>query len=216
MKLPDAIKNLADHLSELPSIGPRQATRLAFYLVSRGANEIQGLSDAVAGLGQVKICSQCFFVHQNPNSLCDTCKNPARRRDIIMIVEKETDLISVENTGKFVGRYFILGPIPKTGVFEDWQKLRIQNLKAFIEKELAPSTGSKNSLQASSGQGGKAEEIILGFNPTSLGDFHTSLLSKELGTFAKKISRLGRGLPTGGEIEFADDETLGGALEHRS
>src|SRR3989344_254751 len=199
MKLPEAIKSLADQLSELPSIGPRQAMRLAFYLVSRGPNEIRGLSEAVRGLEEVKICSSCFFIHQNQNSLCDICKNPARRRDVIMVVEKETDLISVENTGKFMGRYLILGPIPKTGVFEDWQKLRIQNLKSILEKE----------------PGSKAEEIILGFNPTSFGDFHASILSKELAPFAKKISRLGRGLPTGGEIEFADDETLGGALESR-
>lgn len=200
MKLPEAIKHVAQQLSELPSIGPRQATRLAFYLVSRGANEVRGLSDAISSLQGVKICSQCFFVHQNSNSLCDICKDPARTRDVIMIIEKETDLISVENTGKFLGRYLILGPIPKTGVLEDWQKLRIQNLKSVIEKELA----------------GSAREIILGFNPSSLGDFHASLLSKEFLPLAKKISRLGRGLPTGGEIEFADDETLGGALEHRS
>lgn len=224
MKLPDAIKNVAQQLSELPSIGPRQATRLAFYLVSRGVNEIRGLSDAISGLQDIKICSQCFFptsptpgsgqagesgprprgsvgvVSSNQAPLCDICKNPARTRDVIMIVEKETDLISVENTGKFLGRYFIVGPIPKSGVFEDWQKLRIQNLKSIIEKEL----------------GGSAREIIFGFNPTSLGDFHASLLSKELQSLAKKISRLGRGLPTGGEIEFADEETLGGALEHRA
>ena len=216
MKLPEAIKRVTQELSELPSIGPRQATRLAFYLVSQGVNEIRGLSDAISGLQDIKICSQCFFptsVESGPRPregvgvvssikmmLCDICKNPARTRDVIMIVEKETDLISVENTGKFLGRYFIVGPIPKTGVFEDWQKLRIQNLKSIIEKEL----------------GGSAGEIILGFNPTSLGDFHASLLSKELQPLAKKISRLGRGLPTGGEIEFADDETLGGALEHRA
>ena len=121
MKLPNAIKNLADHLSELPSIGPRQATRLAFYLISRGANEIRGLADAVSDINNIKICSQCFFVHQNSGDRCDICGNPSRRRDVIMIVEKETDLISVENTGKFLGRYFIIGPIPKTGVFEDVQ-----------------------------------------------------------------------------------------------
>ncbi len=200
MRLPEAIKKLAEELTELPSIGPRQATRLAFYLASRGANEIRGLANAVSDIKNIKICSQCFFVHQNSGERCDICSNPARKRDVIMIVEKETDLISIENTGKFLGRYFIVGPIPKTGVFEDVQKLRIQNLKSYIKREL----------------GGKAEEIIFAFNPSSLGDFHASLLSQEFQPLAKKISRLGRGLPTGGEIEFADDETLGGALEHRT
>ena len=77
--------------------------------------------------------------------------------------------------------------------------MRLQNLKTFIEKEI----------------GGQAEEIIIAFNPGSTGDFHATLIGKELSPFAKKISRLGRGLPTGGEIEFADDETLGSALERR-
>ena len=116
-----------------------------------------------------------------------------------MIVEKETDLISLENTGKFIGRYLILGPIPKTGMLEDWQKLRLQNLKTFIEKELK----------------GRADEIVLAFNPSGIGDLHTSLIAKDLASYAKKISRLGQGLPRGGEIEFADDETLGSALERR-
>ena len=108
--------------------------------------------------------------------------------------------MSLENTGRFNGRYFILGSIPKSGILEDWQKLRLQGLKTFIEKNL-------NSM---------AEEIILGFNLTSVGDFNSSLLEKELRPLSKKISRLGRGLPTGGEIEFADDDTLGAALERRS
>lgn len=198
--LPGAIKNLSDKLAELPSIGPRQALRLAFYLVAQGQEFIKNLSSDIDGLRQIKICERCFFVHQNNESLCDVCKNPARRKDIIMVVEKETDLISLENTGKFSGRYFILGTIPKAGLLEGWQKLRLQGLKSFIEKEL----------------GGKAEEIILAFNPSSVGDFHASLVSKELAPFALKISRLGRGLPTGGEIEFADDETLGSSLEKRS
>lgn len=117
-----------------------------------------------------------------------------------MIVEKETDVLSMENTNKYIGRYLVLGIIPKTGLLDDSQKLKLQNLKSFIEKECS----------------GKAEEIILAFNPTTVGDFHASLIAKELNPFAKKISRLGRGLPTGGEIEFADEDTLGSALEGRS
>lgn len=199
-KLPEAIRKLSHELAELPSIGPRQATRLAFYLISQGQETIRSLAKDIDDLGKIKICERCFFVHQNKENLCDICKSPARRKDIIAIVEKETDLMSLENTGRFTGRYLILGPIPKTGFMEDWQKLRLQSLKSFIEKEV----------------GGQAQEIILALNPTSVGDFHASLLTKELAPLTKKISRLGRGLPTGGEIEFADDETLGSALERRS
>ena len=200
--LPKAVKVLADELAELPSIGPRQAIRLAIYLVNAGQNKIRTLAQNIDDLKNTKLCERCFFIHQNKDSLCDICKDPSRRKDIIAVVEKETDLISIENTKKFVGRYVVLGDIPKAGLLEDWQKLRLQNLKSFIEKELST-------------QGG-ATEIIIALNPTSIGDFHASMISKELGSYAKKISRLGRGLPTGGEIEFADSETLGSALERRS
>ena len=207
MRLPDSFQKIADLLADLPSIGPRQAIRLVFHLIHQGQDNIHNLSQRIGDLKKIKICERCFFIHQTGGSLCDICSNPGRRQDIIAIVEKETDLMSLENTDKFNGRYFILGSIPKSGILEDWQKLRLQGLKSFIEKNLNPSTGS--------GQAGQAEEIILGFNLTSVGDFNASLLEKELRPLAKKISRLGRGLPTGGEIEFADDETLGSALERR-
>jgi recombination protein RecR len=117
-----------------------------------------------------------------------------------MVVEKETDYLSLENTKKFTGRYFIIGPVPKTGFLETWQKTRLLSLKKYIADAL----------------GGAADEIILGFSPTTLGDFQASLLLKELAPLAKRVSRLGRGLPTGGEIEFADDETLGAAMDRRN
>src|SRR3989344_1991500 len=210
MKLPDSFQKLADLLADLPSIGPRQAIRLVFHLIHQGQDNIQNLSQRIGDLKKIKIGERCFFIHQNTDSLCDICSNPGRRQDTIMIIEKETDLMSLESTDKFNGRYFILGSIPKSGILEDWQKLRLQGLKNFIGKELNPSTDAQGSAS------GQAEEIILGFNLTSVGDFNASLLEKELRPLAKKISRLGRGLPTGGEIEFADDETLGSALERRN
>jgi recombination protein RecR len=147
-----------------------------------------------------RICEHCFFPHHNAGALCDICANRNRDQNVIMIVEKETDLISLENTKKFTGRYFITGPIPKTGFLKENQRARIESLKKTIERDL----------------GGKAREIIFAFNPSSLGDLQASLLMKELAPFAEKMSRLGRGLPTGGEIEFADDETLGSALQGRN
>ena len=204
MKLPLPIQKVVDELSGLPSIGPRQAIRLAFFLINEGKQNIRGLATSIAELGQIKICERCFFIHQNDGALCDTCKNPHRAQNVIMVIEKETDLISLENTGKYSGCYFIIGEIPKTGFLEETQKLRLQSLKNHITKP------------APDGLGGTADEIILGFNPTALGDLQASLLTKELAPLTKKISRLGRGLPTGGEIEFADDETLGSALDRRS
>ncbi len=202
-KLPESIRRLIENLSELPSIGPRQATRLVFYLTGRGENFTRTLAKDLNDLSNIKICERCFFVHDQPGRLCDICGNPNRDQGTILIVEKETDLLSIEKTGKFHGRYFVTGQMPKAGVLADWQKLRLQSLKRVIQNS------------APGGLGGKAEEVIIGFNPTSLGDFHASLLVKELAPFVKKLSRLGRGLPTGGEVEFADDETLGSAIERR-
>jgi len=199
MTLPKLIQNLVDRLARLPSIGPRQATRLAFYLISRGQNELLGLAKEIDDLRKLKICARCFFIHQNGGNLCDICLDSKRDHSTIAIIDKETDLLSIENTKKYHGRYLILGPIPKTGILEEWQKLRVQNLKGFIEKDYD----------------GKATEIILAFSPTASGDFNASLLIKALSPLAKKITRLGRGLPTGGEIEFADDETLGESLIKR-
>jgi recombination protein RecR len=225
MKLPSAVKSLIHTLSELPSIGPRQATRLVFHLITRGPAAIRTLADDLHSLESIKVCERCFFptfgsgprpaptltsgpptdgrsvgvIHQNQGTLCEICSNPARDQRVIMVVEKETDLISLEGTGKYKGRYLVLGTIPRTGLLEDAQKLRLQSLKKTIERDFA----------------GKAEEIILGFSPTHIGDFNASLILRELSPLAKKTTRLGRGLPTGGEIEFADDETLGSALERR-
>lgn len=202
--LPEPIKNFIEIFSRLPSIGPRQATRLAFKLISGGKNKIEETAKTVSDLRYLKLCSQCFFVYDAPSprefTLCEICRDPSRDKKIIMIVEKETDLISLEKPKKFKGRYLILGELSKSGVLESSQKLRLNNLKSFIQKELA----------------GQAEEIIIATNPTTYGDLQAMIIAKELKDYAKKITRLGRGIPTGGEIEFADEETLASALERRS
>ena len=198
--LPDPIKKFIEIFSALPSIGPRQATRLAFKLIAGGKNKIEEISKAVSDLKNLKICSQCFFIHSNRDNLCGICSAANRQKNIIMIVEKETDLISLEKPRVFKGRYLVLGELSKTGVLDSVQKLRLNNLKSFIQKEL----------------GGKAEEIIIAVNPTAHGDLQSMIIAKELEGFSKKISRLGRGIPTGGEIEFADEETLASALERRN
>lgn len=198
--LPDPIKKFINIFSELPSIGPRQATRLAFYLIAGGKGKLEEISKAIADLKNIKICPNCFFIHSNTDNFCNICADKNRNKNIIMILEKETDLISIERTKKFNGRYLILGELKKGGILEPDQKLRLSNLKSFIKK--LPE--------------GIAEEIIIATNPTTYGDLSAMIIKKELGEFSKKFSRLGRGIPTGGEIEFADEETLEQALERRS
>lgn len=206
--LPDQIKNFIKVFSALPSIGIRQATRLAFKLIEGGKAKIDETAQAVSDLRHLKICSQCFFVYSadlrgldadsRGQNLCSICGDPKRLQNIIAVVEKETDLMSIEKTGKFKGRYLVLGDLSKTGTLDSIQKLRINSLKSAIK------------------QMEQAEEIIIALNPTTYGDLNAAVLEKEFSELAKKITRLGRGIPTGGEIEFADDETLRNALERRS
>jgi len=202
MNLPDPIKNFIHHFSKLPSIGPRQATRLAFQVLGSGKDEIEGIIKSLEGLESMSICEKCFLVflpQNNDDKLCEICRDQNRNPKIIAIVEKETDLISIEKTNKFEGNYFIIGSLQKNGVLGSEQKRRLEKLKTNIEKEL----------------GGQADEIIIATNPTTYGDFNAAILGKELKDLTKKITRLGRGIPTGGEIEFADEDTLGNALERR-
>lgn len=197
---PEPIKKFIDIFSKLPSIGPRQATRLAFYLISGGKNKLEEASTAISELKNIKICLQCFFIHSNAGSLCNICSDEKRKKDLIMIVEKETDLTSIERTKNFNGRYLVLGELTKNGILESNHKLRLNSLKSFIKKDF----------------GGTVDEIIIATNPTTYGDLNAMIIKKELEGFANKFSRLGRGIPTGGEIEFADEETLEQALKRRS
>lgn len=198
--LPDPIKNFVEVFSKLPSIGPRQATRLAFYIAGLGKNQVKEIASAISELNELTTCAQCFRTHTGSGKLCSICGDPTRNKSLIAVVEKETDLLSLEKTKKFNGWYLVIGELHKNGELEPEQKLRLASLKSFIKKEL----------------NGKAEEIILATNPTVYGDLNAATLKKELEESANKITRLGRGIPTGGEIEFADEETLGSAIEKRS
>ncbi|MBI3638498.1 recombination protein RecR [Candidatus Wolfebacteria bacterium] len=200
--LPKPIENFIKIFAALPGIGVRQATRLAFKLISGGKAKIEEMAIAVSDLGHMKTCSRCFFIHQNKDDICDICRNPERKESIIAVVEKETDLISIEKTKKFKGRYLVLGELAKTGVLESGHKLRLNHFKNLIKKENSPQ--------------GQVDEIIIALNPTTYGDLNALMLAKELKDSAKKITRLGRGIPTGGEIEFADEDTLQNALERRN
>lgn len=199
MKVPSSLTKFVEIFSSLPGIGPRQAIRLAFFFVEQGVAFNDEVAKTILGLKGVKICRQCFYIHENASGLCDICSDPNRNKKLIAIVEKETDLMSIENTGQFNGRYLILGDMRKTGILEAAQKLRLASLKDWIKKEL----------------GGKADEIIVALNPSPQGELMAGLITEEFKGLTARVSRLGRGIPSGGEIEFADEETLGSALKRR-
>ena len=200
MKIPPSIKRFVDRFSELPGVGPRQAIRIAFHLIYKGEGERKEMEHSLRDLESVNICAQCFYIFEGEGPICEICSDKKRNQSVIAVLEKVTDLASMEATGKFNGRYLILGDLRKRGVLEADQKLKLENLKKWI----------KNSLP-----GAEAEEIVIAINPTSIGDLNASFIADELRGYAKKISRLGRGIPTGGEIEFADEDTLGSAIERR-
>ncbi len=197
--LPEPIKKFIEVFSKLPAIGPRMATRLSFYLSSLDKNSLKEFEDALGNLKKISRCPNCFFL-KSGGHLCPICADPKREKGLIAIVEKDTDLLSVEKTGNFGGQYLIIGELNEREGLSSAHKLRIKHLKERVKRDL----------------NGKAKEVILALNPTTFGNFISDLLRKELEDYAEKITRLGRGIPTGGEIEFADEETLTSALERRS
>ena len=198
--LPDPLKKFIDLFSSLPGIGPRQSVRLGYYLVNQGKAAIDELAKGVAGLGTLSNCTHCFRIAKaGARGLCPVCADPQRIQNLVAIVEKDTDVMSLEQAKKYRGTYLVLGDLAKDGFLSPQQKLRLNFLKSRVKQ--FPD--------------GKLEEMIVALNPTSYGDIQAALIIEELKPFAKKITRLGRGLPTGGEIEFADEETLGGAIDNR-
>jgi len=184
-------------------VGPRTAARFVFYLLKLSKEEIGNLISAVAKLKEnVKLCKLCFQPFEPSTSsgqegeFCEICKNPARDKSLLCIVEKESDLVSIEKIKKYNGLYFVLGGTVSTLRKKDVEKLRLDGLKERAKKP-------------------EIKEIIIAINPTTEGEATTLYLERLLKSLGKKITRLGRGLPIGAELEYADEETLSSALESR-
>lgn len=200
---PKPIKNFIDKFSKLPGIGPRQAARLAFWLLN-GENNIQeDLKKALEGLSkEIKTCQSCYFaIENNSDNKCHFCDNPSRNHKIICVVEKETDLITIEKSGGYKGLYHVLG-----GLFSALDTAIPKNLKI---PELT------NRIENKKTAGKKVDEVILALSPTHEGDLTAYYLERLLKPLKVKVTRLGRGLPYGSDVEFADAQTLSGALESR-
>lgn len=196
--LPSQLQNFIKAFSRLPAIGPRLATRLAFFLISLGKSDFETLEKTFSDLKTLDRCARCFFVKEKNDELCYVCKNTGRDRGTIMIVEKETDLLSVENSGTYKGTYLVLGEVLPDGRLDGYQEARLKHLIRLLEEE------KKDDV-----------EIVLGLEANSVGDFAANTIKELLKNKVGKITRLARGIPTGGGIEFADEETLRGALEGR-
>ena len=207
----DSIKKLIELFSKFPTVGPRTAGRFVFYLMKLPKEKIDEFLNVVAELkNKIKFCAFCFNPFEDQSNLpaqaglCPICQNPLRNKQLLCVVEKETDLISIENTKKYNGLYFILGGTVATMRKSDMDNLRIKELLNRVKE-------SK-----------KLTEIIIATNPTPEGKITSILIQRALKEIpqsptlpAFKITHLAQGLPVGGELEYADEETLESALEGR-
>jgi len=198
--LPPSLKNLIDHLSRLPGLGQRSATRLAFYLISQPTSELNSLAQAIKDLpAKIKHCPRCFNLTSD-SELCAICADKKRQQNLICVVEDILDIIPIERTRQFIGAYHVLGGLlsPIDDLTPD--KLRIKELVARIKQLLS------QKIQP---------EIVLAFNPTTEGDTTALYLEKLLKPSNAKITKLNRGLATGSDLEYADEATLVNALKYR-
>lgn len=189
---PSCIQNLINEFSKLPGIGPKAAERIVFYLLEKPKQEVKTFIQALIEVKtKTKICKQCFNVSEN--ELCRICSDSKRDKTIICVVENALDIIPLEKTGQFKGLYHILdGRIePSKGITPE--KLRIKELIARVKKE-------------------KIKEVIIATNPTTEGETTALYLVRLLKPLDIKITRIGRGLPTGANLEYADETTLSSAL----
>ena len=189
------IQDLIDELARLPGIGPKSAQRLAFYLVKAPAPDARRLADAiVAAKDKVRFCRECFGVAEG--DLCRICRDPGRDSSVICVVEESKDQAAVEKAGVIKGRYHILGGAisPLEGIGPD--DLRVQELLDRVGRD-------------------HVEEVILATNPNLEGNATAMYVAALLKPLGVKVTRLASGLPVGGDLEYADEVTLGQALEGR-
>lgn len=199
--LPKSIKNLIEEFSKLPGIGPKSAQRLAMHLLKSPHSKIEPLGKAVLGLREgVVFCETCFNIADK--SPCAVCSNDARDRFKICVVEEVLDAAAIEKTGEYDGVYHVLHGVlsPVDGVGPE--ELKITELVRRVG-ELAASGGREKV------------EVILATNPSLEGEATALYVQKQLREFDVRVTRLARGLPTGGDIEYSDDLTLSRAMKGR-
>jgi len=195
LKLPSSLERTINEFAKLPGIGPKTAQRLAFYLLKRDAIDLSNLSEAVASLKQgVKFCQRCFNVADG--DICSICSNSLRKQEIICVVENIRDVIAIESTQQYSGTYHVLGGIisPLDGVGPD--QLNIESLAQRVQKE-------------------NISEVVFALNPNIQGDTTIYYIQKKLQPFNVRVTTIARGIAFGGELEYADELTLGRSIQNR-
>lgn len=193
--LPKSVRTLIEELSKLPGVGPKSAQRLAIHLLHSPDMRIQGLGDAVRGLKMgVVFCNECWNIGESEP--CDICADEQRDKSAICVVEEVLDVVALEKTGDFNGLYHVLhgslSPVDGVGP----EQLKIAELFKRIDAGVS--------------------EIILATNPSLEGEATALYIQKYLKSFDVLVTRIARGLPVGGDLEYADEVTLSRALTGRS
>jgi len=189
------VQDLIDALRRLPGIGYKSAQRLAFHLLKAPAEEAHGLADAIIAAKQkVAICKTCFNVSEGEQ--CNFCRDPKRDITLVCVVEEPGDIFAIERTQEFRGRYHVLGGhiSPMDGIGPDDLRIR----------ELLQRVGT-----------GEVKEVIICTNPTVEGEATAIYLAGLIRPLDVRVTRIASGLPVGGDLEYADEVTLGRALEGR-
>jgi recombination protein RecR len=189
------VQDLIDELGRMPGVGPKSAQRIAFHLLKVPTQDATRLAEAIIEVKKrIRFCDTCFNISENVE--CELCGDDRRDSTVIAVVEEPRDIVAVEHTGEFRGRYHVLqGAInPIEGIGPD--QLRVRELLVRIGDE-------------------KITEIILCLNPNIEGEATSMYLARLLENVGVKVSRLASGLPVGGDLEYADELTLARALEGR-
>jgi recombination protein RecR len=196
----EPVARLIEAFARLPGIGPKTAQRLTYHLLRAPDAEARALARAlVAVRDEVVFCDRCFNISDAP--LCPICRDPGREDGRLCVVEEPLDVLAIERTGEFRGRYHVLhGAIsPIDGIGPD--RLRIRELLVRVDDAIA--------------EGRRIEEVIIATNPTLEGEATAMYLGERLDGRVGSVTRIARGLPVGGDLEYADDVTLIRALQGR-
>ncbi|ACS29823.1 recombination mediator RecR [Micrococcus luteus] len=190
-----AVQDLIDELGRLPGIGPKSAQRIAFHMLEADREDMLRLADAIRTVkDRVRLCSVCFNVSED--EVCSLCRDERRDRSQICVVEESQDVMAMERTRAFQGRYHVLGgainPIAGIGP----EQLHVRELLTRLQDEAV-------------------QEVILATDPNLEGEATATYLGRLLGATGIRVTRLASGLPVGGDLEYADEVTLGRAFEGR-
>ena len=189
------VQVLIDELGRLPGIGPKSAQRIAFHLLKLGSDDVGRLAFAITDAkARARFCARCFNIADA--ELCPICSDDRRDPSLLCVVEESRDIVAIEKTGEFRGRYHVLlgAMSPLDGIGPE--QLKMKELFARIEAE-------------------QVVEVILCTNPNTEGEVTAMYIARMLKPFEVKVTRIASGLPVGGDLEYADELTLGRALEGR-